>query len=301
MQAARVSLVGHSHVPVLRLRTGTRRPPRDGTRQGAQAGAGTRARPLRGPLADQPRQRRTAPRRRPPRRLAGARHRRLGGHLPPRRVRHRPRRRRDHRERAARAPGEAALRGAVRALGTITTLAAMPGTKPSSPPACPPRRRRDPVRLRLGRDQRRDPADDADRALTTLRRDRSNADNGRTAQIAADKAQEFEEEVNALPSDLKADEADASRRRGEPGDLVEDRLREPPDDHASTTTTTRRPPPTRPPRNDHHGRDHARPGRRPTNAASGNGNGASRRRPPQDGGTGGSDGLATKGGPMSAT
>ena len=122
-QAARVSLVGHSHVALFFVmaedgdRSAARRPGdrAAGPRQGRPGRRRHPARSLRGPLADQSGQRRPAPRRRSARRLAGARHGRLGGHLPPGRVRDRPRRRRDRRQRAARAPGQATLRRAVKA------------------------------------------------------------------------------------------------------------------------------------------------------------------------------------------
>ncbi len=122
VQAARVSLVGHSHVALFFVMAG------DGDREAARAGGrapghrpgrpGPRrhpARPFRRSLADQPRQRRPAPRRGSARRLAGARHGCLGGHLPPGRVRDRPRRRRDRDQGAAGAPGKTALRWAVNA------------------------------------------------------------------------------------------------------------------------------------------------------------------------------------------
>ena len=121
-QAARVSLIGHSHVALFFVTAGGWRPKRPRGRDGRAAGRrqgrpGRRrhpARPLRRPLADQPGQRRPASRRRSARGLAGARHGRLGGHLPPGRLRDRPRRRRDRRQRAAGAPGQAPLRGPVR-------------------------------------------------------------------------------------------------------------------------------------------------------------------------------------------
>ena len=102
IQAARVSLVGHSHVALFFVMS------QDGSRPAGRGDRSTgrgprrpgrgrdRARSRRGPLADQPRQRRPAARRRPPGRLARARHRPLGCHLPPGRVRDRPGRRRDH-------------------------------------------------------------------------------------------------------------------------------------------------------------------------------------------------------------
>ena len=72
-QPERIGLIGHSHVALFFVR-----PDGDGGRgetRGAQASDGALLDLGDGALAAQPRQRRPAPRRRPARRLAGARHR----------------------------------------------------------------------------------------------------------------------------------------------------------------------------------------------------------------------------------
>ena len=100
IQPQRISLIGHSHVAL--YFTG----PDEGAVgdvRGAQAMDGAGLDLGEGPLADKPRQRRPAARRRPTRRLAGARHRSLDGALSPGRVRDRPRRPGDRRSRAAEA------------------------------------------------------------------------------------------------------------------------------------------------------------------------------------------------------
>src|SRR6266511_4146558 len=83
---------------------------------------GHEARPLDGSLAGQPRQRRPAARRRPARRVAGARHERVDGHLSPPRLRDRPRRGGDQRRPSPRparaAPVRRPMRRDSRAVGT---------------------------------------------------------------------------------------------------------------------------------------------------------------------------------------
>ena len=87
-QDKRVSFVGHSHVALFFSATGgTGRRRQRGPRLAGRCRHPPRDR--RGAMADQPRQRRPAPRRRPAGGVARARHRELGGHLPPGRLRHR--------------------------------------------------------------------------------------------------------------------------------------------------------------------------------------------------------------------
>ena len=263
-QAARVSLVGHSHVALFFVtaengaepgaRPGDRAPRR---RQGRPGRRRHPAQPLRGPLADQSRQRRPAPRRRSARGLAGARHGHLGGHLPPNRVRDRPRRRGDRGHRAAGAPGQATVRGAVNGRWgqRLTRLAAMPGTKQARRPACSPRRRSRPL-SGCGSDEISGeiPQDERRRSNAALRAVRGAVER-RDCDAAQTAADQFVAQVNALPADA-GDELKAElRAAGENLQLAGGqrvRLRPSrPDDtehHVDpdlpTTTSTTRPPTT---------------------------------------------------------
>ena len=85
-QEERIGLIGHSHISLFFTRPDGAQARRRAT---APRPATGRCWTSRRRLAAQPRQRRPAARRRPPRRLAGARHRGVDGPLPPRLLRHR--------------------------------------------------------------------------------------------------------------------------------------------------------------------------------------------------------------------
>ena len=279
VQAARVSLVGHSHVALFFVMPGDGDRRRgqaaelDDAAKGAQAGAGTRLDLAEGRWLVNPGSV-GQPRDGDPRAAwLELDTRCLAGDLPPGRLRHRPRRRGDHRHRPARAPGQAALRGAVTAgeramdgRDRLTRLAAMPGTSDSSALLALVGRGRGACRLRLERRlKRQDPGDQRRSAERRPERRPARGRRRTTASTASAERRGVRRRRERAAGDRRRRPKAALRDAGAnlatlvseqcPADRGDRAKRRPADaDSSSTPTTTAPAPTTTTTEHDHHAR-----------------------------------------------